>query len=338
MSVVYVSNADSREISVLRLDDDGALTLVESLPVDGAVMPLAMSPDHRFLYASLRSAPFAVAVFATDPATGRLTPLSTAPLPDNMAYLATDRSGRYLLSASYSGDKIAVNPIASDGSVGPPIMVESTPPHAHSILTDPSNRYLFAAALGGDVILQYRFDAETGRLTSNEPPRVETAPGAGPRHPVFHPAGSFAFVTNELDGTVNSYRFESATGTLTLIASASVLPPEYGGPPWTSELRGTPDGRYLYVAERTSSTITGFRIDPATGLLDSLGPTPTETQPRGFAIDPSGRFLVVAGQQSDAVTSYAIDPATGALTPRQRLGVGRDPNWVEIVEYLHGIG
>ncbi|MFI7667367.1 lactonase family protein [Nocardia sp. NPDC049526] len=331
MSVVYVSNADSREISVLRLDDDGALTLVESQAVDGAVMPLAMSPDHRYLYAALRSAPFAVAVFARDPATGRLTPLSTAPLPDNTAYLATDRSGRYLLSASYSGDKIAVNPVASDGGVGPPIAVESTPPHAHSILTDPSNRYLFAAALGGDVILQYRFDAGTGRLTPNEPPWVETESGAGPRHIVFHPSGSFAFVTNELAGTVNSYRFESDTGTLTLIASASVQPPESKGPPWTSELRGTPDGRYLYVAERSSSTITGFRVDSATGLLDPLGHTPTETQPRGFAIDPSGRFLVVAGQKSDAVTSYAIDPATGSLTPRQRLEVGRDPNWVEIV-------
>ncbi|MFI6364876.1 lactonase family protein [Nocardia sp. NPDC050630] len=331
MSVVYVSNAGSREISVLRLDDDGALTLVESHPVAGAVMPMAMSPDHRYLYASLRSAPFAVAVFATDPVTGRLTPRSTAPLPDNMAYLATDRSGRYLLSASYSGDKIAVSPIASDGGIGPPVAVESTPPHAHSILTDPSNRYLFAASLGGDVILQYRFDAETGRITPNEPPGVETAAGAGPRHILFHPSGSFAFATNELDGTVNSYHVESAAGTLTLIASTSVLPPNSDGPPWTSELRCTPDGRYLYVSERTSSTITGFRIEPTTALLVALGHTPTETQPRGFAIDPSGRFLVVAGQKSGSVTSYAIDPATGSLTPRQQRGVGRDPNWVEVV-------
>ncbi|MGW4770649.1 lactonase family protein [Nocardia sp. NPDC004278] len=328
---VYVSNADSREISVLRLDDDGALTPVESQPVRGAVMPLAMSPDHRYLYASLRSAPFTVAVFATDPATGRLTPLSTTPLPDNMAYLSADRGGRFLLSASYSGNKIAINPITSDGGVAPPIEVKSTPPHAHSIVTDPSGRYLFAAALGGDVILQYRFDAESGRLTPNQPPLVETAPGAGPRHLVFHPDGSTAYGSNELDGTVNTYRFESATGTLTLVASATVLPAT-AGPPWTSELRLTPDGRYLYVAERTSSTLAGFRITPATGLLDPLGHTPTEARPRGFAIDPSGRFLVAAGQQSHAVTSYAIDPETGSLTPRHRLGVGRDPNWVEIVD------
>jgi 6-phosphogluconolactonase len=294
------------------------------------VMPMAMSPDHRYLYASLRSEPFAVAVFAIDPATGRLTPLSTAPLPDNMAYLTTDRSGRFLLSASYSGDKIAVDPIAFDGSVAPPVEVKSTPRHAHSILTDPSNRYLFAAALGGDAILQYRFDAETGRLTSNRPPRVETAAGAGPRHLVFHPDGSIAYGTNELDGSVNAYRFESATGTLAFVASVSAMP-SADGPPWTSELRLTPDGRYLYVAERTSSTLAGFRIDPATGLLDLLGHTPTEARPRGFAIDPSGRFLVAAGQQSHAVTSYAIEPETGSLTPRHRLGVGRNPNWVEIV-------
>src|SRR5205807_3138721 len=95
-AVVYVSNADSREIHVLSLDGGtGAVSLVQRMPVPGAVMPLAVSPSRRFLYASLRSHPFAVATLAIDAAAGTLTLLATAPLPDNTAYLSTDKTGRF---------------------------------------------------------------------------------------------------------------------------------------------------------------------------------------------------------------------------------------------------
>src|SRR4051812_42686543 len=61
---VYVSNADSREISVLRLDaPTNDLLLVQTVPVTGQVMPLAVSPDKKFLYAALRSQPYSVASF-----------------------------------------------------------------------------------------------------------------------------------------------------------------------------------------------------------------------------------------------------------------------------------
>ena len=53
---------------------------------------------------------------------------------------------------------------------------------------------------------------------------------------------------------------------------------------------------------------------------------------RGFAIDPSGRYLVAAGQDSHAIAVYAIDPASGALAALQRYAVGKNPNWVEIVD------
>lgn len=63
-------------------------------------MPMAVTLDHRFLYAALRSEPYPVSSFAIDRASGRLTHLATAPLPDSMAYIVTDRTGRFLLSAS----------------------------------------------------------------------------------------------------------------------------------------------------------------------------------------------------------------------------------------------
>ena len=45
---VYVSNADSQDISVLQLDRaNGALTAIETLKVGGKVMPMAVSPDKQ---------------------------------------------------------------------------------------------------------------------------------------------------------------------------------------------------------------------------------------------------------------------------------------------------
>src|ERR1700720_1660005 len=123
-TVVYVSNAASKEIYVLAMNrESGELPLVDKVPVPGtdkpspSSMPMAVTPDRRFLYAALRSDGFPVSSFALDRASGRLTHLGTTPLADSMAYIVTDRSGRYLLSASYPGSKLTINPIDDKGLV-----------------------------------------------------------------------------------------------------------------------------------------------------------------------------------------------------------------------------
>ncbi len=64
----YVSNGDSRDISVFGVDtSSGALRAIETVPVDGTVMPMALSPDHHRLYAALRSTPYRVVGFAINP-------------------------------------------------------------------------------------------------------------------------------------------------------------------------------------------------------------------------------------------------------------------------------
>ena len=87
----------------------GDLDLIEKVAIPGAEkpsptsMPLALSPDRRFLYAALRSEPFTAASFAIDPASGRLNHLGNAPLDASMAYTMTDRTGKWLLCRLLSG-------------------------------------------------------------------------------------------------------------------------------------------------------------------------------------------------------------------------------------------
>ncbi len=333
-TVAYVSNADSQDIYVLQLNGDGSVNLIDKVDTGSTVMPLALSPDHKFLYAALRGQPYSVVSYAIDPKSGKLKALSKAPLADNMANIATDRSGRYLLAASYSGNKISVNAIGADGTVQtPPLAVIPTGKNAHSVQVSPDNAFVFASNLGSDVILQYRFDAATGAVAPNSPPSVATQAGAGPRHFVFSPDQRFVYSTNELDATVSTYAYDRQTGTLTLQGSDSALPEGFK----TSEqlaaadLHLTPDGRFLYATERASNTLTGYRVDLASGKLTRILNTPTETQPRGFNIDPQGRYLLAVGQKA-GLTSYAIDRDSGALTPVFRYTLGRNPNWVEIID------
>jgi 6-phosphogluconolactonase len=70
---VYVSQQGGRQISVLRMSPAGELTKVQDIPVTGKVMPMAVSPDRRFLFAALRTEPYSIASFAIDGANGMLT-------------------------------------------------------------------------------------------------------------------------------------------------------------------------------------------------------------------------------------------------------------------------
>jgi len=70
-------------------------------------MPMAVSPDKRFLYAAARSKPYTVFVYAIDRETGGLKPLHSAPLAESMPYISLDHSGRFLLAASYGAHRYA---------------------------------------------------------------------------------------------------------------------------------------------------------------------------------------------------------------------------------------
>jgi 6-phosphogluconolactonase len=332
-AVAYVSNADSRDISVLALDrDKGTVHVTQTVDVGGTVMPLALSPDKRFLYASLRSEPFSVLTFAIEPHSGELKRIGTAPLPDSMANIVTDRTGHWLFAASYGGHKISVSPIGADGVAGPAASVLPTGKNAHAAIIDAANRNLLVTNLGSDQVLQFSFDAATGNLAPNTPAAFATRAGAGPRHLVLHPDGKHAYLLYELDASLDLLAYDAQRGTLALLKTWSTLPAGFTGKPWAADLHLTPDGRYLYTSERNSNTIAMWKVDAASGEVALIGHQPTEKQPRGFQVDPSGRWLLAVGQVSNGLTAYRIDTTSGRLTPAASLPLGKNPNWVEIVE------
>ncbi|CAD6513333.1 lactonase family protein [Paraburkholderia sabiae] len=332
---VYVSNADSKDISVLALDQaNGKLTSVETVSVDGTVMPMALSPDRHRLYAGLRSTPYRVVSFAINPLDGKLIELGRAPLADSMAYVSTDATGRYLFSASYGGNMLAVNAIGADGVAKDVQQTIKTGPMAHAIRTSADNRYAFASVLGSDAWLRLKFDPSTGHLTEDHDPAYKLPEKSGPRHFVFSHDQRFVYLIDELDGKLHVLSFNRASDTVTPIQTVSILPPAFSGDkPWGADVHLTPDGRFLYASERTSSTLAAYKIDAATGKLKRVGTFSTEKQPRGFNIDPTGHYLFAVGQLSPTLSVYRIDAKTGDLGEIGKYPVGKGANWVEVVSF-----
>lgn len=347
---VYVSNAVDGRIGAYAMNRaSGALDGIGIYDAGANVMPMAVSPDRRHLYAAVRSAPFRVATFAIGPA-GALTPCASAPLPESMCYITADPSGRWLLSASYGGNAAAVSPIDADGIIrAAASQTVATGKHAHAIVCDRTGSSAYVPCLGSDQVMQFAFDAAAGELAALSPPAISLTRGCGPRHMRFSPDNRFAYVLCELTGHIAQLE-RRGDGSLVLIDTAPAVPPEAGLVPgvprgpgsnaasdpapcvWCADLAMTPDGRFLYATERTTSSISCLAIDPVSGAASYRHTAATEAQPRGIRLTPDGRFLVASGELSDHVAIHAVNPVTGVLTLAGRYAGGRGANWVEIVE------
>lgn len=339
-TAVYVSNAGSKEIYVLAMNrTSGELSLIEKTPVPGtdkpspASLPMALAPSKRFIYAQLRSPPYPVSTFSIDTTSGRLTHIDAVPLVDQMAYINVDKTGKHLLGASYVGAKVVSYPIDALYAVEEkPTQVIDTKPKAHCVFIDAGNKNVYVPVLGADHIMQFKFDAAKGTLTPNDPPVVAVKEGAGPRHFTIHPNGRWGYLITETTATIGTYAIDKDKGTLTEVAYVDTGDWNKKDSAFASDIHVTPDGKFLYGAVRTTSTLHGYKIDPEKGTLTAIGKWPTEKTPRGFNIDPRGKFLLSVGMDSNGMTVHGIDAASGQLKAVHQYPMGTQPNWVEIVD------
>ena len=333
---VYVSFQDDDKVSIFRLNPEtGALAWQEDVAIEGGPAPLAISPDQRVLHVGRRGRQ-EISSYRIDPATGGLSLLGTAPLQGEPVYVATDRTGRFVLSAYYYQSTAAVHAVGEDGAVAfPPVEWRFTAHGAHAIKTDRSNRYAFVphiANRGPNAIFQFLFDEKTGHLTPNDPPRHSPTEYLGPRALAFHPSLDVVYFSDEQGGSVTAYRLQPSAGTLDPIQTITTLPADYEGDNTCSQIQIAASGKFLYAPNRGHNSVASFAVDGSTGHLTATGWVSTEPVPRAFSLDPSDRFVFVGGLDSGRIASYEADPDTGALTPLETYEGGNRPMWVLIAD------
>jgi 6-phosphogluconolactonase len=246
--------------------------------------------------------------------------------------VSVDRSGRAVLVANYDSGSVALLPIQADGSLASatqvvqhhgkgPVADRQSMPHAHCILADPSNRFALAADLGADRVFVYRLDLEAKSLRHVDGGDGVMRPGAGPRHIAFHPSLPLVFVSNELDSTVATLRFDNQRGALSVTDVQSTLPAGWKGTNYPADIHVGPSGRSLYVSNRGHNSVAVFSVAASTGALAQQQVVSTAGDwPRNFSLDPTGRWLLVANQRSNSIVVFARDQASGRLTPtRERM-------------------
>jgi 6-phosphogluconolactonase len=265
-----------------------------------------------------------VSALRIDDTTGALAPHG-APiaLPTRPIHMTSDIPSRHLLVAFSNPSGLKVYRVNPDASPGAEIVQrEAIDPgiYAHQIRVSLDNRLAILVTRGHDAaagkpeepgaLKVFRY--EDGRLTGE----VSVAPGGGygfgPRHLDFHPTKPWVYVSLERQNRLDMFAIDGERLSSEPRFSKGTLaePDKIRGRQAAGTIHVHPNGRFVYVANRASSTVgegaervfaggentlAVFAIDPATGE-----PTPIQhidthgIHCRTFHIDPSGRLLVAA--------------------------------------------
>ena len=329
------------KLTVLRLVAPG-LPATATNASTGSPSTLALDPGGNYLYAGneIFSPHGSVSAYRINRMTGDLTLLNALPAVGAPAHIGVDNSRRYLFSAEYVGSYFEVFPILANGSLGPavfqmktvnnvgPTKATSAPPgssaisahegpdgHPHQMDADPSNQWVVGSDAGQDRIYVWKLTVGgTPPLTPAAIPFVNTPPGDGPRHFAFHPNGVWMYSIQEEGNTIIFWQFNPATGSLTNTQQVSSLPPGFVGTVFTSEIRVSADGRFVYGVNRLSDTICVFSIGHDGRLTQESHASTLGDYPRIITIDPSGQFMVSGNQRADNVTTFGVNPGNGKLT------------------------
>jgi 6-phosphogluconolactonase len=114
----------------------------------------------------------------------------------------------------------------------------------------------------------------------------------------------------------------------------SLTVPNFNTSPRPVSLAFTPAKDFLYVANITSNTVSGYSVNHTNGVLTPIGqalaPTPVGSQPISVGVDPSGHFLYVLNQGSGSISAFSIDTTRGLLTPvsGSPFAVGASPQYM----------
>jgi 6-phosphogluconolactonase len=310
---VYASGG-SEAVRAFTLDPGSGSLVPIGAVVTGPLRPgyLAFSPDQRHVYGVGYASDTRlgrILAFAIDPSSGALTllPGERATGGTGGTHIAVHPGGRFILCAHFQGGQVSVIAREPDGSLGPLTQLLAVSSEAHQIWF--AGPHVFVPCRSANLVHRFAFDESRGALAPLAPATVHAPrPGAGPRHMVIPEGRPWAYVLNELDGTITRYDFVSASGALTPRESVPTIP---GGAreDAAAHVLVHPSGRFLYASNRAHHSLAVFAIDADTGRLTRLA---NETggglvrQPRSFAIEPTGQFLFVVNQADGLLLTFRI--------------------------------
>jgi 6-phosphogluconolactonase (cycloisomerase 2 family) len=283
-----------------------------------ATPPPPAPPTRLVLVANSDSGDNTLSIFTLDVATGALARHAASPFSGglglNPASVAVTPSGRFAYVANTGTSDIsalAISPATSAIALIAPSPYSVAPkPSPQFVAVDPTGRFAYVA-LSADWVEAYAINAGTGALTPIVGSAGE-APSTSPRHIAIDPSGRFAYVANGTSNSITVYGIDQTTGALT---SPQVLPLMFTPPnaPLPVAIAIDPLGKYAYVANSGTNSVSAFTLDTTTGALTEMAMSPITVPggPNSVAVEPTGKFAYVANLTGSTISILDIDPNTG---------------------------
>jgi 6-phosphogluconolactonase (cycloisomerase 2 family) len=324
-----ISAKDGLALGIMCFDLDKMRFLIYML---GAMLLVAVTGSHagvpRFAYVA-NPYDYTISNFYLDE-DGRMFPNGMVYTKDKYpATLIIHPNGKFLYSATRTVDTAPIYKI--DPKTG--WLSETPGSHFDTRLRSPfsygfhpSGKFLYVAGRGGGVA-GFHVNAETGEL--GYVPGSPFKSGERTRCLTVHPSGKFVYASNAYTNDISAYRIDQQTGTLTQLPN-SPFPAGEAGPfddtitklPDVLENKGGmpyyiashPSGKFVYVTNSQSASISIFRVNETTGDLTLVGvPKETGLSPYAVAVHPSGKYVFASTWGGNDVYVYTVNLETGEL-------------------------
>jgi 6-phosphogluconolactonase len=328
---VYVANQGASSIGGFSIGT-GTLTTLVGLPLAPGYKPLTMvvTPNNTLLYVGAATGIFVYFINSngslTSPSSGSQTAgvFATA--------LAVSPDGQWLIALDGTTQQLDIFQInASTGaltSVNAPATYSTTSGtwQPSDVRVSPDGTLIFAAlGTAGDIV--FTFNTTTGVAVSSQGLTTGNA-ATGDYGLAVNANTTYLYIARSgTNGGVAGFSIGSG-GALTPVAGTPFIA---GNGTFSVTLDST--GTYVYAANRTDGTVSGYTIVPGTttaGLtLKPLSGSPyaSGSGVQALGVDSTGKYLLaVAVAGSPDLTMYSFDiPVPGKLDPATSVATGVDP-------------
>jgi 6-phosphogluconolactonase len=271
-----------------------------------------------------------ISIFTIDPQTGKLTPQGETSVSGGPFTLAISPDRKFLYAGCRDTPQIssfqinlATGGLTQHGTVS----LEAWPVY---ISTDRNGKFVLSAYYQGAHVAVHPI-GEDGSVGG--PPIEWLATATGAHAMQTDPTNRYAFVPHIAGNGPNAifqFRFDDTTGRLTPNAPARVEPEAFLGP---RHFCFHPSLDILYFSNEQGCSVTGYRLDTATGTLSAF--QTITTLPEGYTerntcsqiqVSASGRFLYAPNRGHNSIACFSVDPSTGELTATGRVASEPIPN------------
>ena len=325
--IIYIANAESENIEVWILYNNGDMKLIQTVQTDGQVQHISIIKNTNLLYAGIRPKN-RVITYQIDK-NGLLKKKKESIIPGTPNYISFDSSEKFLFCSSYHADCISVSPLDKNGIPKDPIQIIHNIEGCHAAKFNSKYNVLFITSLKNDCIYLY-YLTHFGILKSTEQKLVFSQKNSGPRHIIFHPNQNFSYTVNELNGSVDVWKIFKKNKVLKVknIQNIKLLNDLISKKYWSSDIHLTSCGNFLYVSDRYLNNISLFHVNKNDNTIVFFKQYLTEEQPRAFCIDRTNNYLIVIGQKSNKLSVYKICQKTGELKKINQYQTGKGPLWI----------